>query len=872
MIEPFLKVAELLAAWPEIPSGCQNEQSLGDASCDRLRRALMQLRDKGPFSPGPGDLASLVYHVARRAHLLTGSPVPFRVPHGQSWPTAEAWSQLQVRLSQWANGWEISDALPWSPSWLEGSQKYPPFDDAIAEVKYAFAQPHLPLDPCLEKQLGSSSDIKEYLSPGQAQAVRAVCLAEQGTTTMVVLPTGSGKTLVVYAAALCDPTEAGLTVVITPTVALALDQERRWNELLSKKGEPCDQPCSWHAGTSETSRFAILDAIREGRQRVLFTSPEAVVTFLSGPLARAAEMGFLRNIVIDEAHMVAQWGDDFRPEFQSISATRRHFLRVAPTGSQPRTVLMTATLVDESLDTLRNLFTEEGRWSLVGAIHLRPEPRYWMARAPDSAQREYHLLEAIRHAPRCLILYVTKVDHALNWHARLRRAGFTRVALFTGRTSDEEREQILLDWGKGNWDIVVATSAFGLGVDKSDIRCVLHSCIPETLDRYYQEVGRGGRDGSACASILVSEPDDLGVAKSLSSPTLIGPEKGFIRWNTMRLSAERSSIGQNTYKFDLKLVPATLTGENETNRAWNLKTLLLMARAGMVRLDLEPWRQPEPKSGESAEHFRVRVAEARRNFADQIVVEFLAGGFTTQQEWDLPVAEARNRTYQSRSASLKSLVQLLNGQSAHEQKLSAIYSLPDYGLIAASLCAGCAACRQRQAPALGAANPVPTTSAVVRSKLNDSRLIYLIPANGLLLVEYPANTPSSTWMAQIAEFLQRVVSFGISEVVVPSAWRNGDGKQVGWDRLHTHSDQGFVVVTDPGHLSLFGQPLPLPRLRIIPPLHDKRRFPQAALELHPADQIVVFPDNLIDPSQPGRPFAQVAQSRSLAETLSRLKA
>src|SRR5215469_9504156 len=99
MLDPFLKVAEALASWPSLP---QLHPDLGDASCSRLFRALCQLRDRGSFAPGPADLASLIYHIARRAHLLSGTPVGFRVPKGSGWPTAEGWSQMRVTLSQWA--------------------------------------------------------------------------------------------------------------------------------------------------------------------------------------------------------------------------------------------------------------------------------------------------------------------------------------------------------------------------------------------------------------------------------------------------------------------------------------------------------------------------------------------------------------------------------------------------------------------------------------------------------------------------------------------------------------------------------------------------------------------------------------------------
>ena len=867
-MEDFLKIAEILASWPAAPS---LDGALSDAACDRLRRALVQFRNGGLHAPGPGDLASLIYHVVRRAHLFSGGPISFRVPCESGWPDEKRWAQYQVKLSKWADGWAISEACPWSPKWLEGADCFPPYDDAILEKKYAFVQPSLPIDPCLEKQLGGK--FEKYLSPGQAKAVRAICLAKPGSTSIVVLPTGSGKSLVAYAAAVCDPSDSSLTLIVTPTVALALNQSHRWREIAAARVEDSDHPSCWHSGTSESDRKTIVDAIREGRQRILFTSPEAVVTYLSGPLTESAGRGFLRNIIIDEAHMVAAWGDDFRPEFQSIAAARRHLLRTAREMQrpEPRTILMTATLVDESLEALRNLFTEEDRWSLVGAVHLRPEPRYWMARASGSAQREEWLLDAIRHAPRCFILYVTKKDHALTWSARLRREGFSRVALFTGDTEAAEREKILLNWSSGNLDAVVATSAFGLGVDKSDVRCVLHSCVPETLDRYYQEVGRGGRDGAACTSILVSEPNDLQVAESLSSPMLIGVDKGYIRWNTMRLSAKRSNIHSASYRFDLKLVPAQLHAESKGNRSWNLKTLLLMARAGMIRLDLEPWKPPERKDGELIERYRDRVAAARRNFADHVVVEYLSGGFTARHEWEVQVEESRRRTYRSRSSSLKSLLKLIRGLSSHEEMLASIYSLPDYGLAAAALCAGCPSCRKKGISRLDAGVPVPTNSSVVRSELTDDRLSSLFLDSGLLLVEYDSLLALSSLIPQISDFLQRAVAGGISEIIVSAEWKSREGSRIKWNTLHENSEQSFLAITDPKHFGFFGEPLPVPRLWLIPPGMEKARIPNAVFENDASPQILLYPSSGDNFSREARRLLSLAQSQPLAEVISRLK-
>jgi len=148
----------------------------------------------------------------------------------------------------------------------------------------------------------------------------------------------------------------------------------------------------------------------------------------------------------------------------------------------------------------------------------------------------------------------------------LRRQGFTRVAAFTGNTLDTERERLLRDWGEDRIDLMVATSAFGVGVDKADVRTVVHACMPENLDRYYQEVGRGGRDGCSAVSLLCYTPDDLDVAYSLSSGKVITVEKAFARWEAMRHGAQFLS---NRATVNIDAVPVHITethGDGERNR------------------------------------------------------------------------------------------------------------------------------------------------------------------------------------------------------------------------------------------------------------------------------------------------------------------
>lgn len=146
---------------------------------------------------------------------------------------------------------------------------------------------------------------------------------------------------------------------------------------------------------------------------------------------------------------------------------------------------------------------------------------------------EKRLLEAVYHLPHPLIIYGTKVKDVENWKRELTRAGFKRCDLMTGKSTTQQREQLIEKWREGKIDIVVATSAFGLGIDQSDVRAVIHVCIPETIDRFYQEVGRGGRDGKACMSLTLYTTEDFNVARGLNEKSTITIERGLQRWESM---------------------------------------------------------------------------------------------------------------------------------------------------------------------------------------------------------------------------------------------------------------------------------------------------------------------------------------------------
>ena len=343
--------------------------------------------------------------------------------------------------------------------------------------------------------------------------MRGVQVTPPGATVLVVLATGTGKSLVGTLRSLLVGGE--VTVVVVPTVSLAVDQEEQLRSHLRRRRLPdADERFAFHGGLSTADRAAMYERLREGRQRVVFTSPEALTRTLGRVLEQVAASGRLGHFVVDEAHMVAAWGGEFRPDYQLLSAYRRKLLGLCPENRRFRTVLMTATASVQDVQVLEQLFVDEGgSLAVVGAPSLRPELSFLVAQAPDEPTRLERVLEAVRSLPRPLFVYTTKTDDVATVRAALRETGITRVVSVTGEASEEERraavDALRQEGERGpKADVAVGTSAFGLGIDVPDVRAVVHACLPESLDRYYQEVGRAGRDGRTALGLLVTCPQD----------------------------------------------------------------------------------------------------------------------------------------------------------------------------------------------------------------------------------------------------------------------------------------------------------------------------------------------------------------------------
>ena len=653
-----------LDRWPDLPDESEL-RGISGRVCDAAR----SLQDD-PASVGHGDLFSLVWHWLRHDSLTSGVKSRLTIPSNSAWPSPSEWRQRSFRVADLGEKLTVS-AEPWTPRGLAGP--LPAIDLVLAapgdlrsgqsgQVLSTRRRTYsgIPADPFFADVFPAGK--KGYRTSAQREAIRAALTAPPGASVVVSLPTGGGKSAVALVPSLIGSPD-DLSLFIMPTTALALDQERAVQGYRPLRGT-LRGPFAYHSGLDPVQRNGFRDRIRSGQQRILFTSPEAALHSLSGALFTAAEAGRLRYLVVDEAHMISEWGDEFRPEFQHLAGLRWDLLRLAnqaPVGERFRTLLLSATLTKTSLETLQALFGGE-HFRVVASVSIRPESFFFRGDPSSREERLERLPQLITHLPKPLVVYVTKKNDATDIRDQLRQAGFRRVGMVTGDTPAEERRRVINDWRRTESgtriDVVVANSAFGLGIDMDEIRTVIHACIPETFDRFYQEVGRGGRDGHACLSVFLPVESDEGTAKSMSAPTLIGKTKGSDRWTHMLHNS--TPLGASRYRVDVRDLPPHLI-DNAKNRAWNLRTLALMSRAGLIRLRAE---EP-PRLGQEATEGERRAAHVECQ--NTVIVELTDVDSSDSEAWDRRFEQARSSTYDYFCRSFGRVLGLIQGRCPFEQ-------------------------------------------------------------------------------------------------------------------------------------------------------------------------------------------------------------
>jgi len=854
------QIIEVLAGWP---SASAASWDCRDPISARVIRVVRQLTNE-PGRAGPGDLAGVIGHWLRReADAGRGGTV--RVPRHPLWPDRLRWNAAGMGAEQMDESFLLHVGKVWAPAWLPGSQQHPPFAAAIREVQRRNIPAEQPdLDPCLRKIV----PYEKFTGFGQREALRAAALLGPGETLLVVLPTGAGKSLVGIAPAILNAPARGLTLCVVPTVALAFDQSYQAKIMLDRAGVPAPTSLAWHGHMGQEDRKAVKQAIREGRQPLLFASPESVVQSLAPALFDAAESGLLRGLVVDEAHMVAQWGNDFRPAFQSLAGLRDELRDVCPPTSRLRTILLTATLTQESYLTLRTLY---GSLRAVSAVHLRPEPEYWVARATREEQKEW-VLEACRQAPRPFLVYVTKQKEAEYWEQVLRNDGVRRVRHVHGDSAG--REEVLQLWRDNQIDVVVATSAFGLGMDKGDVRAVIHACVPETLDRYYQEVGRGGRDGHACTSIVVYTEKNIGEAELLNSEGVISVEVGLERWEAMFADRQVDGGDHTCFTVNLHALRPTLKSTNDANVSWNLHTLNLMARAGLIRLRAA--RPPTLERGpvETPSQFEARQKLEFDKYYTTASIELLTDrNHRSPALWADLVEPQRLQSGDARGDQLERLQEMFEGRREFSESLTQAYQVEDPGnavfIDVESVCAGCPACRDDVPPGRSVYHPGHPSLASFQAREPDARLRSLCGvAQGatLAVVTYQsvgAGRAMRHWKQTLREtLLPRLLALGILEVCAGSQWLS----EKAFGELHLRGPSRYLLYTAPQEFS--PEPWQLARLTLVEP--PELPLTSDLLRLARPFHLLLVPEATANPDRPAERLTDRYVSLPLDVLLSRL--
>ncbi len=327
--------------------------------------------------------------------------------------------------------------------------------------------------------------------PGQEDVIRAVL---DGRDTLAVMPTGGGKSLCYQVPALM---KESLTVIVSPLISLMKDQV---DSLIQSA---VTDAATLHSGLPPEERWEVERKVRDGEIKMLYVAPERLRSLEFVLSLRRSGVGLF---VVDEAHCISEWGHNFRPDYLFLPRA------VKDLGSPPVLALTATATPRVRQDILRSLRMRSPE--VVVTSFNRPNLTYRVREAKKKEQKLPLILDIIRSTPPPGIVYATTRKECEELAASLRRSGIDAAAYHAGMGAGERsgvQERFMTD----EVAVVVATVAFGMGVDKPNVRFVIHSSIPGSLPAYLQESGRAGRDGEPAECVTLYRGQDLGRRKRL---------------------------------------------------------------------------------------------------------------------------------------------------------------------------------------------------------------------------------------------------------------------------------------------------------------------------------------------------------------------
>jgi ATP-dependent DNA helicase RecQ len=359
--------------------------------------------------------------------------------------------------------------------------------------------------------MGPMSDVDQIaasvlgikLRPAQRRALDAVTA---GWDTLAVLPTGSGKSAIYQVAGLAL---GGLTVVVSPLIALQRDQLRSMTR-------DSVRAVMLNSTQHHADRLAALAALRDGTADFVMLGPEQ--------LANAETLGAIVGsprpvtlVAVDEAHLVSEWGHDFRPEYLRLAEV------IAAAGRPPVLALTATAAPPVQADITRQLGMRDPE--VVVADFDRPNIALSVRRTrhdlPEAQAVDDRTVEVVLAHDGPTLVYALSHVRCESLADRLRLDAYKAAPYHAGMPA-ARRSEIQDAFFAGRLDVVVATSAFGMGIDKPDVRAVVHAGMPGSLDEYYQEIGRAGRDGQPAQAVLVYDPRTVRIPRLLAAKSKLG--------------------------------------------------------------------------------------------------------------------------------------------------------------------------------------------------------------------------------------------------------------------------------------------------------------------------------------------------------------